>query len=124
MLKDSELLSTTIQQNVACDGESGSSVVFTARTARKRSDLGCNNDPSDPFSLKTACGHNQAHQAVELAFRDRSSFTLGFRVLCEGNQCGSELVLRAREFGCCVGYSVSVTMWRLLVQENPFVQGF
>ena len=121
MVKDSELLST-IEQNVACDGGEGSSVVFTAR--KKRSDLGCNNDPSDPFSLKTTCGQNQAHQAVELAFRDRSSFTLGFRVLCEGNQCGSELVLRAREFGCCVGYSVSVTMWRLLVQENPFVQGF
>ena len=86
---DSEQLSTNFKANVGCDGGTGSSVVFSARTL---SASGCNNIPSDPLELTTTCGHNQTHQAVQLAFQDRSSFSLGFSVLCEGNQCGSECV--------------------------------
>ena len=108
VFKDSDLLSTKFQATAACDGGSGSSIVFAAR---KLLASGCNNDPSDPFTLKTKCGQNQAHEAVELAFRDRSSFTLAFRVLCEDSQCGSEsyVVLRAREIVCCVGCSLKRT---------------
>ena len=89
VLTDSDQLSTQFKENVACDGGTGSSVVFSPQP-RAFSTPGCSHIPSNPLDLKTTCGQNQAHQAVQLAFQDRSSFTLGFGVLCEGNQCGSE----------------------------------
>ena len=87
---DSKKLSTRFQDKTGCDGEKdGSSIVFSPRML---SASGCNNVPSDPLDLKSTCGQAQAHQAVQLAFQDRSSFTVGFSVVCEGSQCGSKLL--------------------------------
>ena len=89
---DSNKLSTRFQDKTACGSKkpgSGSSIVFSPRTL---SGSGCNNVPSDPLDLKTTCEQAQAHQAVQLAFQKLSSFTVGFRVLCEGSQCGSKLL--------------------------------
>ena len=86
---DSNKLSTRFEDKTACGGGTGSSIVFSPRVP---SDSGCNSVPSDPLDLKTTCGQAQAHQAVQLAFQDRSSFTVGFSVLCEDSQCGSELL--------------------------------
>lgn len=93
VFKDSEELSKPkFQENVACGGGAGSSIVFSAQTYSKDTLNGCDNIPSDPFNLKITCGQSQEHQAVQLAFQDRSSVTLGFGVHCEHNYCGSVLV--------------------------------
>jgi hypothetical protein len=99
---DSNKLSTRFQDKTACGGGTGSSIVFSPRTL---SGSGCNNVPSDPLDLKTTCGQAQAHQAVQLAFQDRSSFTVGFSVLCEGSQCGSKLLFE--EAGTGIGVLVA-----------------
>ena len=111
---DSNKLSTRFQDKTACGGGTGSSIVFSPRTL---SGSGCNNVPSDPLDLKTTCGGQaQAHQAVQLAFQDRSSFTVGFRVGCEGSQCGSKLLFE----GAGPGIGVLVALRRRVLDE---VQG-
>lgn len=72
----------------ACSGKSGSSYVFEAE---KNSAPGCRGIPSNPLNLSTTCGVPQAYKAIQLAFEERSSFTLGYSVLCKDGQCGSEL---------------------------------
>ena len=89
VFRDSNMLSRRFQDKTACGGGTGSSILFWPQMY---SGSGCNNVPSDPLDLKTTCGQAQAHQAVQLAFQDRSSFTVGFRVLCEDSQCGSKLL--------------------------------
>ena len=113
MFTDSNKLSTRFQDKTACGGGTGSSIIFSPRML---SGSGCNNVPSDPLDLKTTCGQAQAHQAVQLAFQDRSSFTVGFSVLCEGSQCGSKLLFE----GAGPGIGVLVALQRRVLDE---VQG-
>ena len=74
--------------DTACNGGDGSSYVFSAQTL---SEPGCQGVPSNPLNLSMTCGEPQAYKTIQMAFEQRSSFTLGFSVLCANNECGSEL---------------------------------
>ena len=102
MFRDSNELSTRFQDKTACGGGTGSSIVFSPRVD---SIFACN-VPMNPLDLTKTCGQPQAHQAVQLAFQNRSSFTVGFSVLCEDSQCGSKLLFE--EAGPGIGVLVAL----------------
>ena len=94
----------------ACSGGSGSSYVFAAE---KISEPGCQGIPSNPLNLSTTCGVPQAYTAIQLALEERSSFTLGFSVLCKDGQCGSEFKERTSSCSTLIISSEARALWNM-----------